>query len=293
MGMRMQRWALPAGALLRWAALVLVAVLWIFPVYWVVTMAFKPRGEWGSTTGVFWWPHEWTLDNFRVVLGRPPTSSFVDVTTSQSAWPSIVNSLIAAGGGTLLALAVGVPAAYGISRYRAGGRRLPFMILQVRMLPPIVLLVPVFFMVVYLGLFDTRLGLILVYGGLTAPFVVWLMRGFFLSVPREVSEAAIVDGCTLWGAFFKIVLPQAKGCLAAVALFVLILNWSDLLIALVLTQDNATTAPVFLQKFSTKAGSLYGPQAALATILVVPPLLFGILIRDYLVRGLSFGAIKN
>jgi len=276
----------------RWIVLVPLAGAFLFPVYWMVTIAFKPEGEWGSTTGVFWWPHVWTLDNFRVVLGHPPGSSFLDVTTSQSAWPSIANSLVAAGGGTLLALAVGVLAAYGVSRFRAGGPRLSLLILQTRLLPAIVLVIPLFFLLFSVGLFDTRLGLILVYGGLTFPFVVWLMRGFFLAVPREVSEAAIVDGCTQWGALFKAVLPLVKGGLAASALFVFTVNWSDLLLALVLTEQRATTAPVFLQEYSTKAGSLYGPQAALATLLVLPPLALGILIRRHLVRGLTFGAIK-
>ena len=106
------------------------------------------------------------------------------------------------------------------------------------------------------------------------------MRSFFQEVPREISEAAIVDGCTHWGAFFKVVLPQVKGGLAATALFVFILNWSDFLIALVMTQDNARTAPVFLQALqSGSAGQEYGKQAALAIILILPPAIFGLAIQ--------------
>jgi multiple sugar transport system permease protein len=119
------------------------------------------------------------------------------------------------------------------------------------------------------------------------------MRSFFLDVPREVSEAAIVDGCSHWGAFFKAVLPLVLPGLAATTFFVFILNWSDFVIGLVLTQQNATTATVFLQEFSTKAGALYGPQAALALLLMLPPLVLGVAIRRYLVRGLTFGAIKQ
>ena len=124
---------------------------------------------------------------------------------------------------------------------------LPFQILQLRMFPPIAIIIPLLFMFVYLHLWDTLWGLVILYGAVTFPFVVWLMRSFFQEVPREISDAAIVDGCTHWGAFFKVVLPQVKGGLAATALFVFILNWSDFLIALVMTQDNARTAPVFLQ----------------------------------------------
>jgi multiple sugar transport system permease protein len=149
-------------------------------------------------------------------------------------------------------------------------------------------------MFVYLNLWDTLWGLILIYAAVTFPFVVWLMRSFFQEVPRELSDAAIVDGCTHWGAFFKVVLPQVKGGLAATALFVFILNWSDFLIALVMSQDNAKTAPVYLQALqSGSAGQEYGKQAALAVILILPPAIFGLAIQKYLVRGLTFGAIKR
>ena len=270
------------------------AGFFLFPIYWIVTMAFKPEFEWGSSGGkVFWVPKDWTLDNFRIVFGHPPTSQFVDVTTSQSALPFIKNSLIAAGGGTALPLIVGTLAAYGIGRFRAGGRRLPLQILLVRAAPPVVILIPLFFLLFTLRLFDTYVGLILVYGGVTFPFVVWLMRSFFLDIPRDVAEAAIVDGCSHWGAFFKAVLPLVLPGLAATTFFVFILNWNDLMIALVLTQQHATTGTVFMQNYATKAGVLYGQQAALALLLMLPPLVVGIAIRRYLVRSLTFGAIRS
>ena len=162
------------------------------------------------------------------------------------------------------------------------------------MFPPIAIIIPLLFMWVYLGLWDTAPGLIIIYAGVTFPFVVWLMRSFFQEVPREIGEAAIVDGCTHWGAFFKVVLPQAKGGLAATALFVFILNWSDFLIALVMTQDKMKTAPVYLQSLQGgSSGHEYGRQAALAMILILPPAVFGLAIQKYLVRGLTFGAIKR
>lgn len=278
----------------RGAVIALAGGFFLFPVYWVITMAFKPEFEWESVGGkVFWFPEQWTLDNFRVVFGHPPTSQFVDVTTSQSALPFIKNSLIEAGGGSALALVLGTFAAYGVARFRAGGRRFPLGVLLIRALPPLVFLIPLFFLLFYIGLFDTYLGLILVYGGVTFPFVVWLMRSFFLELPREISEAAIVDGCSQWGAFFKAVLPLVAPGLAATAFFVFILNWSDLLIALMLTQQHATTATVFMQEYATKAGSLYGQQAALQVLLILPPLVLAIAIRRYLVRGLTFGAIRR
>jgi multiple sugar transport system permease protein len=281
----------PAG---RWVAILLMGGTFGFPLYWTVTMAFKPQDEWNPPGRVFWWPHTWTVSNFTDILGIKGATSVFFTSRSQSALTPIEHSLIAAGFGTLLALAVGIFAAYGIARFRAGGRILPFQILQLRMFPPIAIIIPLLFMWVYLSLYDTLQGLIILYAAVTFPFVVWLMRSFFQEVPREISEAAIVDGCTQWGAFFKAVLPQVKGGLAATALFVFILNWSDLLIALVMSQDHAQTAPVYLQSLQSGAtGQEYGSQAALAMILIMPPAIFGLAIQRYLVRGLTFGAIKR
>jgi multiple sugar transport system permease protein len=278
----------------RWGAILVLAVVFGFPLYWTVTMSFKPLDEWNPPGKVYWYPHNPTVSNYTDILGiQGPTSGFFS-DRSRSALPYIKNSLIAASAGTVLALVVGIFAAYGIGRFRAGGRLLPFQILQLRMFPPIAIIIPLLFMWVYLDLWDTLEGLVILYAAVTFPFVVWLMRSFFQEVPREVSEAAIVDGCTQWGAFFKAVLPQVKGGLAATALFVFILNWSDFLIALVMTQDNARTAPVYLQSLqSGSAGQEYGKQAALAMILILPPAVFGLLIQRYLVRGLTFGAIKR
>jgi multiple sugar transport system permease protein len=284
-------WPKRAG---RWLAILLLGGCFGFPLYWTLTMAFKPEDEWNPPGKVFWWPATWTASNFTNILGISSPSNVFFTSRSQSALTPIEHSLIAAGLGTLLALAIGIFAAYGIARFRAGGRALPFQILQLRMFPPIAIIIPLLFMWVDLGLYDTLPGLIILYGAVTFPFVVWLMRSFFQEVPREISEAAIVDGCTQWGAFFKAVLPQAKGGLAATALFVFILNWSDFLIALVMTQDHAQTAPVYLQFLQSGAsGQEYGKQAALAMILIMPPAIFGLAIQRYLVRGLTFGAIKR
>jgi multiple sugar transport system permease protein len=282
----------PAG---RAIGILLIGVFFMFPLYWLVTMSFKPQDEWTPVGGkIYWLPQHWTLDNYTQALGISAPSSKFFTAAPVDAKDPIIHSLVAATGGTLLAMFVGIFAAYGIARFRAGGKALPFQILQLRMFPPIVIIIPLLIMFSYIGLFDTYWGLILVYGAVTFPFVVWLMRSFFLEVPREIGEAAIVDGCTQWGAFFKAILPQVRGGLAATALFVFILNWSDFLIALVLTSEKVVTAPVFLNSLqSAGAGQEYGPQAALGIVLILPPAIFGLAIQRYLVRGLTFGAIKR
>ena len=280
---------------LRWAAILVLALFFAFPLYWVATMSIKPQDEWNPPGEVYWKPANPTLDNYRSILGIEKKSSSPFATSrSRSAIQPLKNSIVAGVGGTILAMAVGVIAAYGIARFRAGGRQLPFQILQLRMFPPIAIIIPLLFMYVELGIWNTRWGLIILYGAVTFPFVVWLMRSFFQETPKEIAEAAIVDGCTAWGAFFKAVLPMAKGGLAATALFVFILNWSDFLIAKVMTQDTGNTAPVYLQSLQGGAsGNEYGLQAALAVILIIPPAVFGLAIQRYLVRGLTFGAIKQ
>ncbi|MBV9196742.1 MAG: carbohydrate ABC transporter permease [Solirubrobacterales bacterium] len=278
----------------RLLAIVLVGAGFLAPLYWMVTMSFKPQAEWNPIGQTIWFPHHPTLDNFRNILGLTSQNTVFFQANSTDASGPIVHSLIAATGGTLIALFIGVLAAYGIARFRAGGRMLPFQILQLRMFPPVAIIIPLLIMMSYLHLVDTYPGLWLVYGAVTFPFVVWLMRSFFQDLPREIGEAAIVDGCTQWGALFKAILPNVKGGLAATALFVFILNWSDFLIALVLTQQNVVTAPVFLNSLqSAGAGQEYGPQAALGLILILPPAILGLVIQRYLVRGLTFGAIKR
>jgi multiple sugar transport system permease protein len=282
----------PAGRVL---AILSIGALFLFPLYWMITMSFKPQDEWSPVGGkIYWAPEHWTLKNFGEALGiQQPQSKFFSSAPINASQP-IIHSVVAAVGGTLLAMLVGVFAAYGIARFRAGGKMLPFQILQLRMFPPIVVIIPLLIMFTYIHLVDTYWGLILVYGAVTFPFVVWLMRSFFQEVPREIAEAAIVDGCTQWGAFFKAILPQVKGGLAATALFVFILNWSDFLIALVLTDHNVVTAPVFLNTLQSQAaGQEYGHQAALGLVLILPPAVFGLAIQRYLVRGLTFGAIKR
>ena len=274
-------------------SILLFAVVFLFPLYWIVTMAFKPQDEWQPVDGDYWRPHDWTLENYKKIFGRRNGDRVLrggadrrhELDREQ---PRLCDRRDDPRN------ARGTLTAYGIARYRAGGPFLPFQILQLRMFPPIAIVIPLLIMYSYLELVDTYIGLILIYGAVTFPFVVWLMRSFFQEVPREIAEAAIVDGCSQWGAFFKAVLPQVRGGLAATALFVFILNWSDFLLALVLTAEKVETAPVFLNGLqSAGAGQEYGHQAALGLILIIPPAILGLAIQRYLVRGLTFGAIKR
>jgi multiple sugar transport system permease protein len=275
----------------KYVLIFFMAVMFFFPIYWMATMAFKPFPEWTAAGGkIYWLPERPTLDNFREIFIKR-----MDFKTdiSSTATGPIINSLIVSSLGTLLAMILGIMAGYGISRFKAGGQ-LPFFLLQLRMFPPAAVLIPVMIMWAFLRMVDTWYGLAIIYGVVTLPFSTWLMKTFFDDIPKELDEAAIVDGCSSFKAFLKVVLPLTKGGIASTALFVFILNWSDFLIAFILTDRNWSTIPVYINKLqSATVGQLYGPKAALGLLAAIPVIVFGILIQKYLVRGLTFGAIKK
>ena len=276
--------------ILKYILVLVLALAFFFPVYWIFTMAFKPYVEWTAAAGkIYWYPNNPTLDNFRTIFSKQLNMNAM----SETAVRPIINSLIVSIVGTIIAMIAGVLAAYGISRFKVGGS-LPFSLLQLRMFPPIAIIIPIMIMWAFLHMIDKWYGLVIIYGVVTLPFATWLMKTFFDDIPNELNEAAVVDGCSNLGAFLKVVLPLARGGIASTGLFVFILNWSDFLIALVLTDRRWTTIPVHISKLqSALVGQLYGPKAALGIIAAVPPIVLGILIQKYLVRGLTFGAIKK
>jgi multiple sugar transport system permease protein len=266
----------------------------LFPIAWMATIAFKPMLEWTPAAGeITWLPREPTLGNFEYIfLGT--TDAFPNSTAMErTALRPILASLLIAGMGTLIATVVGTLAAYGFSRHRYG-RNLPFALIQLRLFPPLAVMIPVMIMWAYLDLIDTWWGLGLIYGIVTLPFAFWLMLTFFQEVPLQLEEAALIEGASAWGIFVRVTLPLVKPALATTLLFVFILNWSDYVMALMLTRRDWVTIPVFMNDLnSAQTGQLYGPKAALGLIAIVPPLLLGMLIQKHLVRGLTFGALKQ
>ena len=277
--------------ILKYILVVFIVLLFLFPIYWTFTMSIKPHMEWTSAGGkIYWIPNKPTFSNYTSLFTRKV--SVVSPLASTAVRP-ILNSLVVSVISTSLTMVVGTLAAYGISRYKAGGN-LPFMLLGLRMIPFAAIIVPVMILWAYLGFVDTAHGLFILYGLATLPFAVILMKTFFDEIPRELDEAAIVDGYSNWQAFIRYVIPLAKGGISSTALFCFILNWSDFILALILTDKDWSTIPVYLDKLqSGYVGKLYGPKAALAVIAVIPPVIFGLIIQKYLVRGLTFGAIKK
>ena len=281
-----------AFEVLRYLILVTAIAVALVPILWMASMAFKPIPEWQATGAALTWiPKAPTLDNFRYIFGT--SSNELIATLDRTAVKPILASFLAAGLGTVIAMTAGTSAAYGLSRFGSGSN-LPLALVQLRLFPPMAVMTPVMIMWAFLNFTDTWWGLALVYGIVTLPFAFWLMKTFFDDMPKEIEEAALVEGCSRARVFWRITLPMMRAPLASAALFVFILNWSDYLIALLLTTREWVTIPVYMASLSSSmTGQLYGAKAALGLIAAVPPVVLGVLIQKHLVRGLTFGALKQ
>ena len=208
----------------------------------------------------------------------------------------LLNSIIIGGGSTILAVGLGTLAAYAFSRFDVAGKEdLLFFILSTRMLPPVVVVIPIYLMYSALGLRDTHFGLILLYTTFNVSFAVWLMKGFIDEIPKEYEDAALVDGYSRFQTFVKVILPQSVTGIAATAVFCLITAWNEFAFALVLTEvgGRAVTAPPSITSATGSAGMDWGKIAAATFVFLLPVAVFTFLMRGHLLRGVTFGAVKK
>ena len=205
-----------------------------------------------------------------------------------------MNSIVIGFGSTFLAVFLGTLAAYGFSRFKVPLKDdLMFFILSTRMMPPIAVAIPIYLMYRTLGLSDTHLGMILLYTAVNISLAVWLLKGFIDEIPREYEEAAVIDGYSRLQAFFKVVLPQARTGIAATAIFCLIFAWNEYAFALLLTSGEAQTAPPFIPIIIGEGGLDWPAVAAGTTLFLVPIVVFTIVLRNQLLRGITFGAVRK
>lgn len=208
--------------------------------------------------------------------------------------PRFINSIIIAFGSTFCAVFLGTLAAYGFSRFKVPlADDLLFFILSTRMMPPIAVAIPIYLMYRELGLNDSALGMILLYTAVNVSLAVWLLKGFIDEIPREYEEAAMIDGYSRMQAFFRVVLPQATTGIAATSIFCLIFAWNEYAFAALLTSGTAQTAPPFIPQIIGEGGQDWPAVAAGTTIFLVPILVFTILLRKQLLRGITFGAVRK
>lgn len=259
------------------AATLVLLLLVLFPFFYLIQLSFRPKENIFGDSMLF----SPTIEHYRSLwTGNFPFS--------------FVNSVVTASSATVLAMFIGVPAAYALSRASfRGARQIGLWILVTRMAPPIAFTIPLFVVYRYLGLHDTRTGLVIVYLTFSLALVIWMMKPFFDSVPRELEEAAAIDGCGTWKTFLTITLPLTAPGLAATAVICFIQSWNDFFFALILTRTQASTAPVAIVGFIQYVGWEWGRMAAAGTLVMMPVVLFTVVVRKYLVRGLAAGSIKG
>jgi multiple sugar transport system permease protein len=281
---------------LIYIALFIWTIIALFPIFWTFSTSFKTAVN--VTQGhilpfIEYWPDWKGLRS----LGLSPDTIFLDSTPREEFFKRFWNSIIASLGGSVLALIIGATAAYGLSRfdYKFGvwrNKDISFFFLSQLILPPVVLAMP--FLVLYkeLALLDSMIGLILIYALSVLPIVIWIMRDQFDTIPIELEQAALVDGCSSWGAFFKIVVPIALPGMVAALILSIILCWNEYFFAALLTSTDAKTLPVMVASQTGSQGISWWSMAALSSAAILPLLIVGIFLERYIVKGLTAGAVK-
>ena len=272
------RWGRRWPVLLRFSTLSIAAVAVLFPFLWIFLASLKPPVELSrpslfgfEPTGVNW---------SEVWLNSPFARYFL-------------NSVIVGGLTVIVSLIVGAPAAYAFSRFGIGGTGLRFLILAAQMMPPALFIIPFFLMAYYVGLLDTVWAVAVAHLTFIAPLVTWFLIGFFEDVPRDLEEQAMVDGCTRWQAFVRVVLPAARPGLAAAGLFAFIMSWNEMFYALMLAGGHSKTLPVAIAGYWTFRGVDMGKMSVAITSAVIPVMIASFFVQRYLVRGLGGGALKG
>ena len=261
-----------------YALVILLVLLILFPFLWLLQMSFKPDAD------IFAFPPKLvfvpTLEHYIALWDTEFRNSF---------W----NSAVVSVSSTVVSLVIGVPGAYALSRTRTAEGSLSLLILASRMAPPIAFTIPYFLVYRHVELLDTRTGLVLIYLTFNLSLVIWLMRSFFDGCPRTLEEAAWLDGASLWQGFTRVILPISGPGIAATAILCFLYSWNDFFFALILTRNEAMTAPVAVVNFMNYEGWEWGKIAAGGSLVMLPVLLFSILVRRFLVQGMTAGALKG
>lgn len=274
-------------ALIRLGIAVSVAVICI-PGLWVALAAFRPNVEIMSKPPI-WIPHL-TLENFEAMLGLLP-----NIELAIPVGHYFRNSIIASVTSTVVALAIGTMGGYAFARYNFRGKAPLFVAFMLsRSIPGVALSLPLFIIWSRIGLIDTHIGLILVYLAMNIPFTIWLTDGFFRQIPIELSEAAQIDGCSRWTAFWRVEFPLARSGLASAGIFAFLTSWNEFALASLLTRSiSSKTMPVGLMDYTSQFTIDWVGMCAMAVLIIVPALVVTFLIQKHLIAGLTFGGVKG
>jgi multiple sugar transport system permease protein len=289
--------ASPSQRIVRAVLAWMIVALFAFPIYFWITVAFKPDRDIFALPPILY-DFRWNVSSFEEVFGisfgfekglevLPGGGNFYML-------PRLWDSIVVAVGSTVVAIVVATLAAYALSRMRIRGQQhFVFFVLSTRMMPPVAVAIPMFFIYKGFGLLDTYTGVILVHALMNLPLAVLLLKSFFDDIPVEIDEAALIDGASRFKIFRKIVLPMAIGGIAATAVLCFIFSWTEFLFVLTLTQTSIKTVPVVSSTFVTSTGTAWGNMAALGTAAMVPAFIFILLVQRNLVRGLTLGGVKQ
>jgi multiple sugar transport system permease protein len=284
------------GRVLIYAALAIWTFVALFPLYWTLSTSFKLGRDVTQGHLVPWLDFVPSWKGWQS-LGLSPDTIFAHSNVRDEFLNKFLNSVISSTGASALAVLIGSLAAYGLSRFeykfgRWGNKDISFFFLSQLILPPVVLAMPFLILYKELALLDTRIGLILVYTLMVLPIVIWVMRDQFDTIPNEMEQAALVDGCSIWGAFFRIVLPIALPGMVAAFILAMVLCWNEYFFASLLTGFDAQTLPVMVASQTGSQGINWWTMAALSTAAIAPLVLIGIFLERYIVMGLTAGSGK-
>lgn len=265
---------------LRYVPLVITTVWAIFPLYWFFLLSIKDPLTFLSVPPSF--------------VFNPTNMAYVDAFVARTKFIKyLVNSVIIASMSLGISLLLGLPAAYSFARFKFRGRQdLLFWMLTLRMVPPIVVVLPIYLIWRKLGLLDTWIGVAIVYLTFNVPFTIWMLKSFIQEVPSTLDEAAMVDGCSRIQAFLRVVLPLCAPGLAVTGVFCFIFSWNEFLFALILTSRDAKTLTVGALDFWTNVTVQWNTIAAISTVALIPPMIVSYIFSKYLVKGMTLGAIK-
>jgi multiple sugar transport system permease protein len=269
------------ASIVGYLVLALLLVWTLGPLYWMVTTSFKvPNEIYGASLSL--WPHQPTLENFAILFRKTPYLLYFR------------NSMVVSSATTLLSLIFAALAAYALTRFRFPGRDLLAQgLVYTYLMPTSMLFIPLLSILMAVGLQDTRTGLVWAYLGFTVPFCTWLLMGYFMSIPIELEEAGLVDGCSRLGVLVRIVLPVTLPALAVVAFFSFTLAWNEYLYASVfLSNVNVRTIPTGIPSFIVEDVFFWGPMMASTLLSAIPPLVVYFVFQRLLIAGLTAGAVK-
>ena len=257
------------------------------PGLWIVLNSFRPTVDIMAKPPV-WVPRGLNLDNYRAMFGG----------AGEGGVPVLqyfTNSLIISGTSTIIALLVGMAGGYAFARFQFKGKNAIFIgLLLTRAVPGVALSLPLFIVMAKTGIIDTHFGLILVYVAMNVPFTIWLIDGFFRQIPPDLAEAAEIDGCTRWQAFWKVEFPVAKAGVASAGIFAFLTSWNEYALASQLTRSTfSKTMPVGLRYFTSEFTINWCGMCALAVLLIIPALILTFIVQKHLISGLTFGGVKG